>query len=349
MIRGIYTPKARLLTVLLGGSVDRIPVTSIAGCSGTVNVEMQDYAGIYWPEAHKDPEKMAKLAIVSYMMSGLECVRVPFDMVVEAEAFGCKIKWFEARDSVPMVASHPYNISSKLNIPNDILSRGRIPTILNAIRFLRRKVGSFLPISSSALGPFTLAGELTGIERLLIQCVKNLRQVIEFINGIEEFIIDYCRSQYRAGSDIIVIVEPSASSDLISPKMFRDIVKPSLIRIASELKGFKILHICGNTSLIIKDMAECGYHGVSISNSVNIRMAKILMGKTKLLGGISTKTLLLGSPENIREAVREAINAGIDIVEPECGIPPNTPLINIKSLVEETVSYSNIRGPPLIL
>lgn len=68
----------------MGGKLDRVPVVSLTGAGGMVNVEMQKATGIYWPDAHKDPEKMTNLAIASYEISGLECVRVPFDIGAEA-------------------------------------------------------------------------------------------------------------------------------------------------------------------------------------------------------------------------------------------------------------------------
>ncbi|MGQ9468562.1 MAG: uroporphyrinogen decarboxylase family protein [Nitrososphaerales archaeon] len=89
------SPKRRVLATLRGEKVDRPPVTSIGGCEGTVIVDVQKATGVYLPEAHKNPEKMAKLAIASQNLTGLENIKVPFDVVVEAEALGCGIKWVD--------------------------------------------------------------------------------------------------------------------------------------------------------------------------------------------------------------------------------------------------------------
>ncbi|MGQ9718953.1 MAG: hypothetical protein ACUVWK_03825 [Nitrososphaerales archaeon] len=48
------SPKKRVLKALMGGRLDRVPVTTIAGCGGAVNEEMQEATGIHWPEAHKE-------------------------------------------------------------------------------------------------------------------------------------------------------------------------------------------------------------------------------------------------------------------------------------------------------
>ena len=132
------SPKRRIFTALIGGKLDRVPVTSLTGAGGTVNVEMQKATGIYWPDAHKDPEKMANLTITSYELSGLECVRVPFDIGVEAEAFGCKSD-FGRMDLQPSVIQCNYNSPNDLKMPRDPLRLGRIPVVLQAIGILREK------------------------------------------------------------------------------------------------------------------------------------------------------------------------------------------------------------------
>lgn len=340
-----HSPKTRVFAALLGGKVDRIPVTSVAGCGGTVVVEMQEKVGIYWPEAHKDAEKMARLAIASYELSGLECVRVPFDFVIEPEALGCTLKWKDAKDFVPMVIEHPYKSPEEFEIPEDILDRGRIPVLLEALRILKKEVGDFLPISSLVLGPFTLVGELVGVEKLMVWCRRRPDWVEEMVDKVTDFLIDWGKAQYRAGADIVEVGDPTASPDLISPDMFKQFAKPALMRIAEELKGLKVLHICGDANAIIKDMAECGYHGISIEEAVDIKRAKSIVGDVKILGNVSSKkTLFMGSPEEVKEEARKAIEDGVDLLEPGCGFAPGSPLANIKAMVEAAIEYGKRTG-----
>ena len=49
------SPKQRAFKALLGGKTDRAPVTTFTGCGGSVNVDMQEATGIFWPDAHMDP------------------------------------------------------------------------------------------------------------------------------------------------------------------------------------------------------------------------------------------------------------------------------------------------------
>jgi [methyl-Co(III) methanol-specific corrinoid protein]:coenzyme M methyltransferase len=333
-------PKERVLGALLGKKIDRIPASSVAGCGGTVCVDMQKSVGIYWPEAHKDAEKMAKLSIASYELTGLECVRVPFDFVIEPEALGCEVKYPPKVDAVPMVYEHTYQKPEDLKMPENILELGRIPILLKAIKILKGEVGDVLPVSSLLLGPFTLVAEMVGTSKLMIWCLRKPDYVKEFVEFATDFLIEFGKAQYDAGSDIVEVGDPVASPDLIRPSMFNDFAKPALIKVADSLDGTKVLHICGDTELIVPDMAECGYHGISIEETVDIAKAKSVVGDVKILGNVSSKeTLLFGTPEEVKAEAKKAIDAGVDLLEPGCGIAPPTPLANVKAFVEAAKEF----------
>jgi len=330
-----FSYKRRVLTALLGGAVDRTPVTSLAGCGGTVTVDIQNAVGLHFPEAHHDAEKMAKLAIASHKLTGIENIRVPFDFVVEPEALGCEIRWGSGPESVPAVLTHKFEKPEDLKMPNNLLERGRIPAVLEAIRTMRKEVGDFLPISSLALGPFTLAGELAGVERLLIWTVRKPDYVKQFVAFATDVILEYAKAQYRAGSDIVQISDPTASPELIGPPSFRKFAKPALTQVAESLGGPRLLHICGGAEAIVPDMAETGFEGISVDEAVDVAAIKPLVGHVKVLGNVSSKTtLVFGSPEDVKKESRKALEAGVDFLEPGCGFSPITPTENIKAMVE---------------
>ncbi|MEM3710311.1 MAG: uroporphyrinogen decarboxylase family protein, partial [Nitrososphaerales archaeon] len=128
--------------------------------------------------------------------------------------------------------------------------------------------------------------------------------------------------------------EPNASCDMIDPRMFKTYVKPALIRIAEELKGLKVLHICGKVGPIIQDMADCGFDGISIEEAIDVKRIKNLIGDVKILGYIQSKNLALNTPNAIKEEVKKALQSGVDLLEAGEGILLPTPLDNIRAMVE---------------
>ena len=328
------SPKRRVIAALKGEKIDRPPVTSIGGCEGTLIVDVQKAKGIYLPEAHKDSEKMAKLAIASQKLTGLESVRVPFDFVVEPEALGCKIKWPDKIDQELTILNHVYKTPDDLVWPENLLKKGRIPIVLEAIRTIKKEVGEFLPIVSFMAGPFTLGGGLAGTTNFLVWTLKNPYYVEKFVEFSTDIVLEYAKAQYSAGSDIVAICEPNASCDMIDPRMFKTYVKPALTRITDELGGLKVLHICGKVGPIIQDMVDCGFDGISVEEPLDIRRIKPLIGDVKILGGVQSKNLALNTPSSVREEVKKALEAGFDLIEAGEGILLPTPLDNIKAMVE---------------
>ncbi len=72
---------------------------------------------------------------------------------------------------------------------------------------------------------------------------------------------------------------------------------------------------------------------------------KIVGDDIALVGNVSTKkTLPFGKPEDVRAEALKALEAGVDILAPGCGIPPITPIQNIVALVEAAREFAEKRG-----
>ena len=52
--------------------------------------------------------------------------------------------------------------------------------------------------------------------------------------------------------------------------------------------------------------------------------------------------MLSGNSNEVKGDVKKAIDDGIDILAPSCGIAPNTPLDNIKAAIDERNEYFNL-------
>ena len=129
------TETERLLKVLRQGAVDRPPVTSMMV---SVTTDLMDGAGVKLPDAHHDPELMVRLAGSAYEITGVESVKLPFDLTVEAEAMGAKID-FGTMLALPQVKEHPYEAPKAIPHANDFLFKARVPVILEAIQLAKKR------------------------------------------------------------------------------------------------------------------------------------------------------------------------------------------------------------------
>jgi [methyl-Co(III) methanol-specific corrinoid protein]:coenzyme M methyltransferase len=286
---------------------------------------------------------MATLASSLYELVGLECARLPFCLTVEAEALGCDVS-LGNNERVPEVEISPFEYADDIEAPNDFIKRGRIPTVLNAIDILKEKYED-LPIIVGITGPFTLTGHLLGIENLVRYMKTDIEEVEIAVENCVDVSMDYVEAIQDHGADIICVNEPTASPELIDPNQFKSLIKPNLEDLAVYIEIPKVLHICGSTQPIIRDMATCGFNGISVEEAVNIPQAEkdIEDVDCVILGNISTSnTLLSGSTEDVKNDVKNVLGEGIDLIAPSCGIAPNSPLDNIKAMIEARNEYFNL-------
>ncbi|RLE53586.1 MAG: methylcobamide--CoM methyltransferase [Candidatus Methanomethylicota archaeon] len=330
------TPRDRVLNAFLGKSVDRVPATCV---NQTGTVEFMEATGAKWPEAHRDPELMVKLAMAAYELAGLETARIPYGLTVLAEALGAgdEMGTIDRQPSVKLSPSSPG--LGDFQIPDNLLELKRVAVVLKATKMLKEKVGDKLPVMVGLEGPTTLAGHLVGVERLAIWFRRKPEEVKKALEVAAEANIIYVKALVDAGADVIVVNDPTASPDILSPKDFDATIKPYLAKVAEAIKAVKVLHICGRATPILKSMAEAGYDVISIEEKVNMREAKQIVGDmARVIGNISpAKTLLMGTPQQVKEESIQAIKDGTDALAPGCGLAPRTPTANLRAMVEAAI------------
>jgi len=324
------TPTERLLRVLAHQEVDRPPVT---GLMTAVTLEMMDITGLEWPEAHHDPSMMARLAASAYETCGLESMKLPFDMTVEAGALGAKID-YGTKDTLPQVKEPLYGDPAEFIIGNDFLKQGRIPIVLEAIRLARKEYGNKIPIISSIVGPFTLSAMLFGFDNLFYWMLVEPEKYAEALRKVTDLCISYAREQFKAGSHVVQIGEASSSGDLISSEQYGKFVAPHQGDLCRALDSPTVVHICGNITGHLKYIIETDMKGISFDKKTDIKEGvKCLKGKVALIGYVPTSLLLHGTPEEIYEQTKECLEAGVDVLNAGCAWPAEIPNENINAMV----------------
>jgi [methyl-Co(III) methanol-specific corrinoid protein]:coenzyme M methyltransferase len=334
-----FTLKTRLLAALEGKPVDKVPVCSV---TQTGIVELMDVVGASWPDAHTNPELMAKLSIANHELSGLEAVRVPYCLTVLVEAMGCEIN-MGTKNRQPSVTAHPYPKDLEgATVPADLLQKGRIPAVLEAIKIIREKVGPDVPIIGGMEGPITIASDLVSVKSFMKWSLKKTDLFEQALDIATEAAVMYANALVEAGADIISVADPVASPDLMSPDSFKKFLKARLQKFSSSVNSVTVLHICGNVNPILSDMADCGFEGLSVEEKIGSpKKAKEVIGdRARFIGNISSPfTLLPGPIDKIKAEAKHALEEGVDVLAPGCGIAPMTPLENIKAMVSARDEY----------
>jgi|Deesub1362A_J573_1020465.scaffolds.fasta_scaffold00050_24 [methyl-Co(III) methanol-specific corrinoid protein]:coenzyme M methyltransferase len=309
--------------------VDRVPLVSPLQ---TGIVDLMEMTGSYWPDAHKDPNKMANLSIAAYKIGGLESVRVPYENCVEVEALGCVLGNWKV-DEQPRVEKHVISSSTemdKLRMP-DPKKDGRMPVVIEAVRILKEKVGHEVPVFAAISSPFEMLARLMDYTQLLREVfsgAEDLHSLLEFATEVETL---YAQHLIDAGATGITLVNGSSSN--LGPKFYNEYSLKYEKQLIASLDAYTCIHICGDTTLILDLMAQSGTDGISIDSHVPISKAKEIVGtRAAIIGNVSTTNLWKNNPEEIINEAKSCIEDGVDILAPACGFPPRTPLENMQAM-----------------
>jgi [methyl-Co(III) methanol-specific corrinoid protein]:coenzyme M methyltransferase len=206
---------------------------------------------------------------------------------------------------------------------------------------MKEKVGEDVPVIAGLVGPAGLAMMLSGMRNYLMWFVTNPEVLEELMGILIDACIEYANGLLDRGADAITLIDSEAGPDLIAPEMFQTSVLPLYRKFCREVKGTRILHMCGDTTAILDPLADAGFDGISIEEKVSVSFAKEVIGdRVRLIGNISpSDTLLTKEPEAVMIEATACLEDGIDILAPGCGLAPHTPLENIKALLKARDIY----------
>lgn len=337
--------RERVLKLFAREPIDYVPVFS---GYGNITVHGLEKYGWRFADIHTSAEKMAKMAATTYELFGFECAVCPFDMGVEAEVLGSKVNFYAHRDDVvyPTITKHAAEkvVDLNIEIPEDLKNAGRIPIVREALGILKERVGNDVAIGSWVLGPYTLAGQLVDLSDLSKSAIKKPELLNEILKKLADYLIEVIKLYREAGADYVTVREMGAGPDILSPRVFNSLIKPHLQHIFATVESPKILHMCGDTNAIVELLGDCGAEVLSVEDKNDVVATRKLLGPdTLIFGEIDAYGILVaGKPKDVDEAVKKAIDSGVDAIWPGCDIWPTAPKENMKALLEAARKYGKL-------
>ncbi len=263
---------------------------------------------------------------------GLDAVFVFSDVYVEAEAMGVKLHY--ADDEFPKVIDLPNPSEIR---PADPLQDGRLPEMIEAGSLCLQKFGNRSEVFVVLKDPFSLSVLLNDPEVFFKNCLKDPEANKNLLKISEDNQLLYLQEILQTGA-LPLIGAPYTSGSLISPALFREFVSPylkSMIKLIKENGNPVIMHICGDTEVIINEIIQLEPDVLSIDELDIGRHSKLLSGKTMLMGNLSTTLLLKETEKQVRKATLklfESMNSPC-IPSTSCDVPRETPKNNIHAML----------------
>lgn len=329
------SPKERLSRTLHKQKTDRPPAICTGGMMNAAVVEVMTSTGHTLPAGHHDAELMAALAGDVQAATGFENIGVPFCMTVEAEVLGSDID-FGSLACEPKIARENFPTSRQVlyrPLP-ELLNSGRIQTVARAVEILARQYPE-QPVIASLTGPLSTAASIVDPMQFLRELRKDAEHAHRLLDYVTEFLSAFARILIDSGAAVVAIGEPTATGEILGPKMFEAYAVPYLNRLTGNIHAAgapAILHICGDLRSVRPLVPELRADALSTDALVNLKLLKRDFPQLTTMGNISTFLLEAGDAEKIVRQTESLLRDGVDIISPACGLSTASALTNIRAL-----------------
>ncbi|PYT27869.1 MAG: MtaA/CmuA family methyltransferase [Acidobacteria bacterium] len=328
---GQMTSRQRVMAALRREPVDRTPVcnpTSVA------TVELMDLADAPFPEACREPESMARLAATGYTELGFDTIMPVYTIIQESSALGCKIQW-EQKDNWPTVKMREpiWEKPEDIKIPSNLLTHSDTKCVLDAIRILRKEFGDEVAIIGKTMGPWSLGYHCFGVEQFLLMSLDDPGKTKLCLEKLKEATVQFGLAQIEAGADALTLPD-HATGDLVSAEYYERYLRDLHIEFVERIPAPLILHICGRTVDRMDYIAQTGMAAFHYdSKNEPAESMGVVRSRISLVGNINNpETLFSKGPEQVRKEVYKNLDAGVQLVGPECAIPLQTAIENLKEI-----------------
>ncbi|OQY31046.1 MAG: uroporphyrinogen decarboxylase [Spirochaetaceae bacterium 4572_59] len=269
-----------------------------------------------------------------------------------AEACGAKTL-FTNPDEPAITDEHNPLVTDLRQVPDlklpDPLKDGRLPAWLEATTTLVDAIGDHVFVMGRAdQGPFSLLCLLRGTENLMMELITEDPKVLwNALDWCRKACLLFAKAQKDAGAHATSIGDAYAGPNLISPDMYRQFALEHETTLARQVQEYGIpwsLHICGDTTNIIDDMASTSAAILEVDWQIDMGYAKEIVGdRCVLMGNVDPSyPLAHGTPAEVDAKAKEIIEltAGVRIfLSSGCAMGRKTPPENMKALVDAAVKY----------
>ncbi len=329
----ILTPRERFGLLVIDERPDRCNIMPlVTSHAATVkDMKLRDY--------YTNGENMARAQIAALEKYGHDAISIFSEVGIIAEAMGSVFEYPENDLPIQRVPALKKKKIDELTIP-DPKTKARLPVYLEAIEYAYDALGDKVPILVYIPAPFTTGMMLSEPNEFLMQTIKEPVQIERILAKSLDAAIELCYHTIDAGG-LPIIVDPLASSSVISPKAYKQYALPYERRLIDYLHRYDldvILHICGETTPIVNLLPETHADLISIDRVSMSDTIEEISGKLRLIGNYDTSQLAFSSPDvithEVTEMVRQSKNAAKGyIAATGCEVPTQAPAENLIAFV----------------
>lgn len=343
------TPRELVQRALTGQTVPRPAVGPLAVhyCAKLAGVSLRDYT--------LKPDVLADCVIRYHRKFQPDAVWLSADTWVNAQAMGAAVG-FPGEDQ-PLGGTREPLIKTAADIdripPPDPSSQGRWPLMLDALCRIRQTLGpDVFVVGCFDQYPFSLACAVMGMERVMCAVVDHPAMIRRLLERCAEYTVAYACALADAGADLLS--GGASTGALLGPKLYREVALPFEQQVIARIKaktGLPIsLHVCGNATAILGDMAKSGADVLELDQRTNMRDAcRMIPRHIAIWGNLDPVAVLAqGTPQDVVCAAKEIIqtmNAAVHerfVLSSGCTLAMETPDENLHALINAAKNWPNL-------
>jgi len=230
----------------------------------------------------------------------------------------------------------------------DPLIDGRMPTYLDACKWLKEKYHDRVPIGVDVPSALTTSTHVAPMETVLIHMLTEPDALKKGLRTIATTVADFLNACADEGAFYSAYLTTRASKEITTEDQYREFGVPWDMEIFKKTERlYHICHVCGVEPMfdIIAEYSRSTKNTKGISwwdkgAKPNLKEAKEGWGKDLcLMSGIDhTNTLTDGTPETIDKEIEEACKIAMPgsgfILAAGCDISPKTPKENMRAYIK---------------
>ncbi len=275
----------------------------------------------------------------------MDMVSLISDPYRETAAFGAPIEFIP--EGVPICRKHIVTTIEdvmKMPVP-DVYNNARTLDRINGVAYFQQRLKSTVPVMGWIEGPLAEACDLAGVSEMLLMLMIDE----DFCNRLMDKCMivakDFAKAQIDAGCDLIGIGDAICSQ--IDEDTYSRFVKNRHKELIQYIRsrGAKVkLHICGNTTHLLKQIAKLKPDIFDPDYLVDQKVCSELLGKDVVRSGnINPVFIQNSSGEELLKVCSETI--GVEkgkkfILSAGCEITVNTPVRNLLVMSESRKTTS---------
>lgn len=331
--------RSKVPFILPGALISAPPLEALIG----IGLDPAEYTSVY-----DDPEKLARLSLYIQNKTRASNLALPCVMRVESEAYGGERDVRAGEGEVgepgsnaifeyPLMELSDYHSLKALDPDND----GQMPVVLEAMRLLK-KARPDLPLIGDIVGPLSLATSLIDGATILRAMQSDGALLGELLDFLTENTIAFARAQLRSGAEVLFMIDPFSTAEVIGPEFYNHFTLPYIDRISQALDAEGaplIVHICGNASPLASVLVGLECACLSLHSPEGGRE---VFGDKLLAGGLS-RSLLLPTDKGESETASTASSAGFaapggfSIIAPSCTMDSSISLDAVRAAAASAV------------